>query len=102
MHAIHDKTCRMPRHEIHAPVAFWGTNLEGGGTIANISYSGALIEPASRSAVLGMPLKLFVNGMDFSSVEVASEVVRTTPSGFAVCFVDLGPETLRLLSQLLD
>ncbi len=92
----------MPRHEIRAPVAYWGRNLEGGGTIANISYSGALIESASRSAAPGTPLKLFVNGVDFSSVEVASEVVRTTPSGFAVCFKDLGPETLRLLSQLLD
>ncbi len=99
---MHTIQYRMPRHEIRAPVAYWGANLEGGGTIANISYSGALIEPASRSAVPGTSLRLFVSGMEFTSVEVASEVVRTTPSGFAVCFVDLGPKTLCLLSQLLD
>lgn len=99
---IYQYRSRLPRHEIRAPVAYWGPNLEGGGTIANISYSGALIEPASRSAIPGTHLKLFVNGVDFSSVEVASEVVRTTYSGFAVTFKDLCPETIRLLSQLLD
>jgi hypothetical protein len=80
----------MPRHEMRAAVAFWGSNLEGGGTISNISVSGALIEPASPSVLPGTPLKLFVNGVEFSSVELSAEVVRTTGAGFAVSFEELG------------
>ncbi len=92
----------MPRHEMRAAVAFWGTNLEGGGTISNISVSGALIEPASPSVLPGTSLKLFVNGVEFSSVELSAEVVRTTGSGFAVSFDELGAETDRLLRELLS
>ncbi len=96
-----DRTA-MPRHEMRAAVAFWGSHLEGGGTISNISVSGALIEPASPSVLPGTTLKLFVNGVEFSSVELSAEVVRTTPSGFAVSFDELGPETDRLLHELLE
>lgn len=93
------------RHVIRAPVAYWGDDLKGGGTIANISTSGALIEPASQRVSpgtrLGMLVRYFPEGAEHCSVELSSEVVRTTDGGFAVTFRDLGPEALFLLCGLL-
>ncbi len=94
-----------PRHEIRAAVAYWGTDLEGGGSIANISTSGTLIEPASSSVAPGTRLGLLVaywpDGVELCSVELSVEVVRTTDSGFAVRFKELGPEAMLLLDELL-
>ncbi len=90
------------RQSLRTPVAYWGSHIEGGGTIANISTSGALIEPASRSVTPGTPLRIFVNEVDFSSVEISAEVVRTTEWGFAVSFTGVSPETERLLHELLE
>ncbi|MEE9279974.1 MAG: PilZ domain-containing protein [Myxococcota bacterium] len=93
------------RHEIRAPVAYWGTDLKGGGTIANISTSGALIErathPVSPGTRLGILVRYFPDGAEHCSVELTSEVIRTTDGGFAVQFKDLGPEALFLLCGLL-
>ncbi len=93
------------RHEIPAPVAYWGPDLSGDGTIANISTSGALIEPASspvcKGTRLGILVGYFPHGAENCSLELSSEVVRTTDGGFAVQFKDLGPEALFLLCGLL-
>ncbi len=89
------------RKPLRTPVAYWASHVEGGGTIANISTSGALIEPASRSVTPGTPLRIFVNEVDFSSVAISAEVVRITEWGFAVSFTGVGPETERLLHELL-
>ncbi len=99
---MNDERRVTPRQHIRAAVAYWGSSREGGGTLSNISSSGALIEPASPSVVPGTPIRLRINGVTFSSVELPSEVVRTTPAGFAVCFDDLDPEPLRLLLELLS
>ncbi len=99
---MNDERRVTPRHEIRAAVAYWGSCREGGGTLSNISSSGALIEPASPPVVPGTPIRLLINGVTFSSVELPSEVVRTTPAGFAVCFEDLDPEAHRLLLELLS
>ncbi len=98
---MNDERRVTPRHEIRAAVAYWGSSREGGGTLSNISSSGALIEPASPSVVPGTPIRLVINGVTFSSVELPSEVVRTTPAGVAVCFEDLAPEAQRLRLELL-
>ena len=50
----------------------------------------------------GSLLRIFVNEVDFSSVEISAEVVRTTEWGFAVSFTRVGPETERLLHELLE
>ena len=99
---MNDERRVTPRQEIRAAVAYWGSSREGGGTLANISNTGALIEPASPAIVPGTPIRLRINGVTFSSVELQSEVVRTTPAGFAVCFEDLDPEPRRLLEELLS
>ncbi len=99
---MNDERRVTPRHDIRAAVAYWGSCREGGGTLSNISSSGALIEPASPAPGPGTPIRLRINGVTFSSLELPSEVVRTTPAGFAVCFEDLDPEPQRLLEELLS
>ncbi len=94
-----------PRHGILTPVAFSGPDLEGGGSLANISISGALIEPASPSVAPGTRLSLLVpyfprTHLELRSVELRAEVVRETPTGFAVLFKELGLEARRILLEL--
>ena len=79
-----------PRHKMRAVVAYCGHELEGGGAVANISMSGALIEPSSTSAYpgerMGLTIFYWTEGQKMRSVDLSAEVVRTTPSGFAVRF----------------
>lgn len=79
-----------PRYEVRAPVVYRGTNLQGGGKIANMSTSGALIEPASCAVSPGTPLRILISyspdKTEPRSLELTSQVVRTTESGFAVAF----------------
>ncbi len=93
------------RFDISTPVDYWATDFKGDGTIANISTSGALIEPASRNVApgtdLGILVRYFPEGAEHCSVELPSKVVRTTNGGFAVRFKDLEPEALFLLCGLL-
>jgi hypothetical protein len=79
-----------PRYELRAPVVYKGTNLQGGGKIANMSTSGALIEPASCAVTPGTPLRILISyspdEAEPRALELTSQVVRTTESGFAVAF----------------
>ncbi|MEE9280283.1 MAG: PilZ domain-containing protein [Myxococcota bacterium] len=94
-----------PRHAIRTPVAYWGADFEGGGTLANISLSGALIEPASPAVVPGTQLTVSVpyfprTHVELRSVELRSRVVRSTDCGFAVLFHELAPEASQVLGEL--
>ncbi len=94
-----------PRHGIVTPVAYSGPDLEGGGSLANISISGALIEPASPPVAPGTRLSLLVpyfprTHLELRAVELPAEVVRETDTGFAVLFKELGLEARRLLLAL--
>jgi hypothetical protein len=96
-----------PRHHLQTPIAFWGPEVEGGGKVANISASGALIEPAFPPVRPGTRLTLAVpyfprTHVEIRSVELQSEVVRATDSGFAVLFKDLDSEATSLLKELLQ
>ena len=75
---------------MRAVVAYSGRGLEGGGAIANISTSGALIEPSSTYACpgerMGITIFYWTEGHKMRSMDVSAEVVRTTPTGFAVRF----------------
>ena len=79
-----------PRHQIRAAVAFCGPEIEGEGGIANISTSGALIEPATYRASPGTRLGLLIlccsPGGELWSKALTAEVVRTTDWGCAVRF----------------
>ncbi len=94
-----------PRHEIRTPVAYCGDDFEGGGSLVNISASGALIEPASLPVAPGTRLDLIVpyfprTHVERRSVEIPAEVVRETDTGFAVLFKELGTEARRVLLEL--
>ena len=91
-----------PRYEMDALASYQCAELEGEATIANISTSGALLEPASTRLPLGTPLYLRITRLPSSpGLEISSEVVRATDSGFAVRFKNLDPEVGELLSELL-
>ncbi len=89
------------RYELDASASYQGTDVEGAGTIANISFSGVLLEPASPPIAPGTALDLRITRRSPSyGLEISSEVVRATESGFAVRFKDLDPEVLDLLREL--
>lgn len=95
-----------PRHHIRTPVAYWGPDIEGGGTLANISYTGALIEPASPAIPPGTPVTVSIpyfhrTAVELSSLELVAKVVRQTDAGFAILFDEVGPDANRVLSELL-
>ncbi len=90
-----------PRYALAAAVEYEGSNIEGAGTIANISVSGALIEPAAPLVDPETHLDLRVSYLA-SGVELSSEVVRTTASGFAVQFAELQPDALAALRRLIS
>lgn len=90
------------RYELSGPVEFRSDEGLGTGTIWNVSASGALIETASAIVERGTPLRLRVSYYPGSfEVELPSEVVRTTPTGFAVRFTSLDAASRRLLAKVL-
>ncbi len=102
---MENESAPRPRHGIRTPVAYSGSDLEGGGSLANISISGALIEPASPSVAPGTRLSLLVPyflraHVELRSVELPAEVVRETDTGFAVLFKELDLEATRVLREL--
>ena len=91
-----------PRFKLRAPVEYRAGALQGDGTIWNISTSGVRIENASALVKIGSSV-----GLRFSffpgqfEVELTGQVVRQTPKGFAVQFVDLeAPQAEMLRSAL--
>jgi len=75
--------------------------VEGGAMLANISYSGALIENTSMRPEIGTPIVLFVYLKppgDFEAAtpfELNGRVVRHSPTGFAVEYEDSLDSDLR-------
>ena len=102
---MENESAPRPRHGIRTPVAYSAADLEGGGSLANISISGALIEPASPSVAPGTRLSLIVpyfprTHVELRAVELPAEVVRQTDTGFAVLFNKLDVEARRVLLEL--
>ena len=91
-----------PRFALRAPVEFRGGDITGHGTIENISASGALVEgvspPVPQGTALGLQPSYYPGS---SEVELWAEVVRTTDTGFAVRFINLGSSALELLRSVL-
>jgi hypothetical protein len=73
---------------------------EGTGTLADISYSGALVEGASLLPELGKAMRLFVFIQPVSPFELVGEVVRHTESGFAMEFASLSDELKRFVDDV--
>ena len=90
------------RYDLSGPVEFRHNDQVGTGTVWNVSASGALVERASIPVDSGSPLRMRFSYYPGSfEIEVPSEVVRTTPTGFAVRFIDLDASSRRLLARIL-
>ena len=90
------------RYELTGPVEFRCDDQVGTGTVWNVSASGALVERASIVVESGTPLRMRLSYYPGSfEIELPSEVVRTTPTGFAVRFSHLDAPSRRLLSRVL-
>ena len=80
--------------------------MEVTGVLANISYSGALIEDTSVGPETGTPVVLYVDLKPPSAFgaatpfKLAGHVVRHTPTGFAIEFRDnLDPDVRRMVDD---
>ncbi len=80
--------------------------VEGAGVLANISYSGALIEDTSVRPEIGAPVILYVYLKPPSAFgaatpfKLAGHVVRHTPTGFAIEYKDnLDPHVRRMVDD---
>jgi len=68
--------------------------VEGAGVVANISYSGALIEQTPKQPKVGTPIILYIRLYPPAAFEAQSpfelvgRVARHSPSGFAVQYGD--------------
>jgi hypothetical protein len=90
------------RYDLSGPVEFRGDDVLGSGTIWNLSASGALVEWVSTIVDSGTPLRMRISYYPGSfEIELPSEVVRTTPTGFAVRFMELDVASRLLLARVL-
>ena len=80
--------------------------VEGAGVVANISYSGALIEQTPKQPEVNTPIILYIclypptAFTAQSPFELVGRVVRHSPSGFAVEYAeDLDPALRRMVDD---
>ena len=78
---------------------------DGIGVLANISYSGALIEGSSVQPTVGSRVRIYVftEPVDpiapASPYELVGRVVRHSSSGFAIEYEDADPEVRQLVDE---
>ncbi len=78
---------------------------DGIGVLANISYSGALIEGSSVQPSVGSRVRIYVftEPVDpiapASPYELIGRVVRHSPSGFAIEYEDTDPAVRQLVDE---
>ncbi len=78
---------------------------DGIGVLANISYSGALIEDSSVRPTVGTRVRIYVftESVDpiapASPYELVGRVVRHSSSGFAIEYEDADPDVRQLVDE---
>ena len=78
---------------------------DGIGVLANVSYSGALIEGSSVQPTVGSRVRIYVftEPVDpiapASPYELVGRVVRHSSSGFAIEYEDADPEVRQLVDE---
>jgi len=72
---------------------------EGTGVLADISYSGALIEGASLKPEIGKPLRIYVFVQPVAPFELMGNVVRHTEEGFAIEYPTPSEEICRFVDD---
>ncbi len=73
---------------------------EGTGVLADISYTGAVVEESTLKPELGHTIRLYVFVQPVAPIEVVGTVVRHTESGFAIGYEDLSDEVRRLVDDV--
>jgi hypothetical protein len=72
---------------------------EGTGVLADISYSGALIEGATLKPEIGKPLRIYVFVQPVAPFELMGNVVRHTDNGFAIEYPTPSDEICRFVDD---
>ena len=78
---------------------------DGIGVLANISYSGALIEDSSAQPSMGSRVRIYVFTEPIDPIapaspyELVGRVVRHSSSGFAIEYEDADPEVNQLVDE---
>ena len=90
-----------PRFNVRVPTEYENSHM-GSGLTENVSVSGVLIEPASRSIAIQTEIQLrfsfFIGSFD---TVFHGTVVRHTEGGFAVHFEDMDQVQLEVLRRIL-
>ncbi|MBW2316167.1 MAG: PilZ domain-containing protein [Deltaproteobacteria bacterium] len=73
---------------------------EGAGVLADLSYSGARLEDSNLQPELGTKVRLYVFVQPVSPFELIGEVVRTSPTGFAIAYQVESPEVRQLVDDV--
>ena len=91
---------RARRIPVRFQAEFVGRQVEGSGTVSNISLTGALIEDCSSLLLSDGDIKLRFSFFENSSpVEVRAKTVRETETGFAVRFVGMDARVKAILAR---
>ena len=78
---------------------------DGIGVLANISYSGALIEDSSVQPTVGSKVRIYVFTEPIDPIapaspyELVGRVVRHSSSGFAIEYEETDPEVRKLIDE---
>jgi hypothetical protein len=75
------------------------TRQHGAGILADISYSGALLEKTSLQPKVGSEVRVYVFLQPVSPFELMGRVVRHTGDGFAIEYGELDPEIRRMVDD---
>ncbi len=76
-----------------------GDQVNGMGTLADISYSGALIESSNAKPEQGKTIRIFVFIQPIEPLELTGTVVRHTDSGFAIEYPEVEDEVRRMVDD---
>ncbi len=92
-----------PRYRRHGPVRFTTDEVEGQGTLHDISVTGARLDEVSIVLKPGTSAQLeFAPRVDCLPVRVRALVIREIDNGFAVEFSSVDPRLKRLLKTLVE
>ncbi len=104
---LKDERRAAPRYRLSIPASYRSEAFNGTGLVHNISTSGALIEEATRLPTQGAALQIRLLALRTilrldgpNSLNLDSEVVRRTDTGFGVCFVGDTHEVARILDRM--
>jgi hypothetical protein len=103
-----ETTNRRPdkRFPTHLETFYYARRVDAVGVVANISYSGALVEDTTIQPEIGTPVTLYVYLQPPSAFaaeapfELAGHVVRHSSNGFAIEYKDnLDPDVRRMVDD---